>query len=48
MQRPISGSDFGYNIPLKDTDYIESIMSKEKLSGEQTTDIDAHMAGVDR
>lgn len=25
MNRPVSGSDFGYDIPLKDTNYLETI-----------------------
>lgn len=48
LKRPISGSDFGYEIPLKDVHCSEMIMLKEELSGEQTTDIDADTSDVDR
>lgn len=48
QQRPISGSDFGYEIPLRDPHCLEAIMSKEDLASEQTTDIDGDTADIDR
>lgn len=48
LKRPISGSDFGYDIPLKGTHYLEAILSKEELANEQTTDIDTDLADGDR
>ncbi|XP_031618644.1 sodium channel protein 60E isoform X2 [Contarinia nasturtii] len=48
LKRPISGSDFGYEIPLKDPRCLEAIMSKEELTAEQTTDIDADTPDVDK
>lgn len=41
LKRPISGSDFGYEIPLKDPRGLEAIMSKEDVTGEGTADGDA-------
>lgn len=48
LKRPISGSDFGYEIPLRGTHYLEAILSKEELASEQTTDIDADLADGER
>lgn len=48
LKRPISGSDFGYEIPLKDPHCLESIMSKEDLTGEHSTDIDADAGDIDK
>lgn len=48
LKRPISGSDFGYEIPLKDPRSLEAIMSKEDLTGEGTTDIDGDASDVDK
>lgn len=48
LKRPISGSDFGYEIPLKDPRGLEAIMSKEDLTGEGTTDIDGDASDVDK
>lgn len=44
LKRPISGSDFGYEIPLKNTVFMESLMLKEDVDGEQTTNIDAEIS----
>lgn len=43
LKRPISGSDFGYDIPLRGTHYLEAILSKEELAAEQSTDIDTDL-----
>lgn len=40
LKRPISGSDFGYEIPLKSPDCLQAILSNEQLTGNETTDID--------
>lgn len=48
LKRPISGSDFGYEIPLKDPHGLEAILSKEDLTGEGTTDIDGDASDVDK
>lgn len=48
LKRPISGSDFGYEIPLRGTHYLEAILSKEELAGEQTTDIGTDVADADK
>lgn len=48
LKRPISGSDFGYEIPLKDPRGLEAIMSKEDLTGEGTTDVDGDACDVDK
>lgn len=48
LKRPISGSDFGYEIPLKDPHCLEAIMSNEDLTGDRTTDIEADTADFDK
>lgn len=30
MNRPVSGSDFGYEIPLKDTNYLQTINGSQE------------------
>lgn len=48
LKRPISGSDFGYEIPLRGTHYLEAILSKEELAGEQTADMDTNAADAEK
>lgn len=43
LKRPISGSDFGFEIPLKSRDCLQAILSNEQLTGNETTDIDGDM-----
>lgn len=31
MNRPVSGSDFGYDIPLKDTCYLQTITDSQEI-----------------
>lgn len=31
MNRPVSGSDFGYDIPLKETQYLQTITDSQEI-----------------
>lgn len=34
MNRPVSGSDFGYDIPLKETHYLQTITDSQEIMQE--------------